>query len=228
MFAGYSDADYPIFNTEEPQTIAQTPERSEQFKVGLRYELPSKIAVSSSLFQATRQNVFDLDTIPNPSGPGNIDVASFFDYRVSGWENDLNLNFGQWNFIGNLTIQRPVITTYPTPADVGNHVPSVPSVLANFWTTYDFVLPEPIPHLRAALGLQYQGKEFSDVGQTRIIPGAPVVSLALQMHGDRVSLAVGVNNVLDQRYFMYGAGTGGGAYPGEGRSVYARLSVALN
>jgi iron complex outermembrane receptor protein len=193
LFAGYADASYPIFNTEEPQTIAQAPERSEQYEVGVRYELPAKIAVSSSLFQASRQNVFDLLTIPNPSGPGNFDVASFFDYRVSGWENDINLNFGNWNFIGNLTIQRPTITNYPVAADEGHSVPSVPSVLANFWTTYDFVLPEPLPHLRAAAGLQYQGKEFSDVGQTRIIPGAPVVDFALQMHGERYSVVVGIN-----------------------------------
>ena len=199
-----------------------------QYELGLRYEIPSLLAISSALFQATRENVFDLLTVANPVGSGNEDIASFFNYRVRGWENDMNVQLDNWNLIANLTVQRPVITSYPTAADVGNPVPSVPSVLASFWATYDVPLPEEAPALRLALGVRYQGLEYADVGETRIVPPSPVVNMGVQMHKGRYTVAVGLNNAFNERDFLYGAGTGGGAFPGPGRTAYARLSIALN
>jgi iron complex outermembrane receptor protein len=211
IFAGYSDASYPIFNTEEPQTIGQAPERSRQYEVGLRYELPVRIAISTAAYQATRENVYVLNTIPNPNGPGNFDEAAFFDYRVRGWETDLNVNpTPNWQVLANFTLQDPTITSYPqTPSNVGHRVPSVPSVLANLWTSYNFQLPEYAGSLRAALGLQYRNKQYADAAQTRIVPGAPVFDMAVQWQKDRYLLAAGVSNIFDRRYFLYGAGTGG-------------------
>src|SRR5215475_1836547 len=88
-FGGYSNGSYPIFNTEEPQTIAQAPEHGTQQEAGLRYEIPSILTISSALYRVTRDNVFTLTTIPNPNGAGNIDLAQFFGYRVRGWETDI-------------------------------------------------------------------------------------------------------------------------------------------
>lgn len=43
------------------------------------------------------------------------------------------------------------------------------------------------------------------MGQTRIVPGAPVVDFALRMHCKRYSFEIRMNNVLDQRHFPYAA-----------------------
>ncbi len=132
------------------------------------------------MFQGTRQNVFVLNTVPNPSGLGNIDQAAFFDYTVKGWEIDLTATPNEkWIINANLTLQNPKITNYPqTPADVGNFVPSVPSVLANAWITYAFAMPPDIgPQwgpLKASFGTRYRNVEYADAGQTRIVPGVPL------------------------------------------------------
>jgi outer membrane receptor for ferric coprogen and ferric-rhodotorulic acid len=170
-----------------------------------------------------------LNTVANPGGPGNIDQAAFFNYRVRGWENDINVALlSNWHLLANLTIQSPVITSYPqTPGNVGNLVPSVPSALGNVWTSYDVPLPDPDGALQAAFGVSYQGQEFADAGSTRVVPRAPTVASALQWQLNRYKVVVGVNNLFNQRVFLYGDGTGGGAFPGPGRTVYARLTVAL-
>lgn len=231
-FAGYSSDAYPIFNTEEPETIGQTPERGTQVEVGLRYQPGAWLALSSSLYHATRDNVFTFLTEPAPGGTGDIDVAQVFSYRVQGWETDLNLRPSRaWNLIANLAVQGPKITSFPqTPADVGrDSVPSVPSLLANAFTTYDLPVQGvgPVNDLQFAFGARYKNHEYADAGDTRLVPGAPLFDVALTAPTDRWSASIGLQNILDRRNFLYGDGTGGGALPGQGRTVYVRLSAKL-
>ena len=229
VFAGYSDAAYPIFNTEEPESVGQTPERGRQAEFGLRGRAGSWLSASSSLFRATRSNVFTFLVEPNPNGPGNVDVAQAFSYRVEGWETDLNLRpLPAWNVIANLTVQAPRITRYlQAPADIGHGVPSVPSLLANLFTTYDLHLADPVPDVQLAFGARYKNHEFSDANETRQVPGVPLFDLALNLPLARYTVSVGVQNVLDRRNFLYGDGTGGGALPGAGRTAYLRLAARI-
>jgi iron complex outermembrane recepter protein len=227
VFGGYSDGSYPIFNTEEPQTIGQAPEQSQQFELGLRYEVASRLAFQTAIYQATRENVFTLNTIPNPVGQGNIDQAAFFSYRVRGWDSDINLTIlNQWRLVANFTLQDPVITQYPqTPTDAGHYVPSVPTVLANFWAIYDFPLREQWGLLQAQLGFRYRNGEYADAGETRFVPGAPLFDIGVAWRRAQYKLTVAARNVLNQRNYLYAAGTGGGAYPGPGRSIFAQLVI---
>jgi iron complex outermembrane recepter protein len=227
VFAGYSNSSYPIFNTEEPQTVGQAPEHGTQYEAGIRYEIPSKLTISTALYQATRENVFILNTVPNPSGPGNVDQTTFFNYRVKGWETDITVRpTERWTIIANLALQNPTITTYPqTPADVGNLVPSVPTVLANLWTTYDLMVSEPVGVLRASFGARYRDREYADAGETRLVPGAPLFDAGLERVKDRYVFKIGINNIFDRQNFLYADGTGGGAFPGPGRMAYVRLSA---
>ncbi len=229
IFAGYSDSYYPIFNTEEPQTIAQAPEHGTQYEAGLRYQWPSVLTLATAVYQGTRQNVFILNTVPNPNGPGNIDEAAFFAYRVTGWETDLTARpTDRWTINANFTLQNPKITDYPsTPADVGNFVPSVPSVLANAWITYALPLPLPQPFgpVKASFGVRYRNVEYADVGETRVVPGAPIYDAALEETIKNVTWRLGVNNIFDRPYYVYAAGTGGGAFPGPGLTAYTRVSA---
>ena len=229
VFTGYSDAAYPIFNTEEPESVGQTPERGQQAEVGLRTHAGSWLSASSSLFRATRDNVFTLLVQPNPAGPGNIDVAQVFSYRVEGWETDLNLRpLRPWNVIANLTVQAPRITRYlQAPIDVGHGVPSVPSVLANLFTTYDLPRRGALPGPQLAFGVRYRNHEFADANETRLVPGVPLFDATLNWLLGRYGVSVGVQNLLDRRNFLYGDGTGGGALPGPGRTAYVRLSAKL-
>lgn len=229
VFAGYSDAAYPIFNSEEPESIGQTPERGQQAEFGLRAQAGRSLSVSSSLFRATRDNVFTLLVEPNPAGPGNVDVAQVFSYRVEGWETDLNVRpVADWNVIANLTVQAPRITRYPqAPVDIGHGVPSVPSVLANLFTTYDLRRIGPLPDAQLAFGVRYRNHEFADANETRLVPGVPLFDAALNLPLGRYGVSLGVQNLLDRRNFLYGDGTGGGALPGPGRTAYVRLSARL-
>jgi iron complex outermembrane receptor protein len=227
VFAGYSDSAYPIFNTEEPQSIGQAPEQGTQYEAGVRYQVPSKLTISTALYQVTRENVFMLTTVPNPSGPGNIDQTVFFNYRVKGWETDLTVRpIEKWTVNANLALQDPRITSFPqTPANVGHLVPSVPTLLANFWTTYDFAVGEPIGILRASFGARYRNAEYADAANTRLVPGAPLFDAGVERIKDRYVFKVGVNNIFDRQNFLYADGTGGGALPGPGRTAYLRVSA---
>ena len=103
--------------------------------------------------------MFTLLSEPNPSGPGNIDVAQVFSYGITGWETDLNLHPIQaLNIIANAAVQDGSITSFPqTPADVGRKPPSVPTFLANTWITYDIDLGQDVlKTLQLQLGARYR------------------------------------------------------------------------
>jgi iron complex outermembrane recepter protein len=231
VFTGYSNSYYPIFNSEEPQSVAQAPEHGTTYEAGVRYQWTDTVTLSSAVFQGTRQNVFNLVTEPNPSGPGNIDVAEFFNYTVTGWETDITATpTDRWIINANFTLQNPRITSYPpTPADVGNFVPSVPSVLGNAWITYIApVGPQLGPNwgpLKLSFGVHYRNVEYADVGNTRIVPGAPIYDAALEEAISNFTWRLGINNIFDRPYYIYASGTGGGAFPGPGRTVSLRVTA---
>ena len=228
VFGGYSNSFYPIFNTEEPQSVAQAPEHGTMYEAGLRFQWPSIFTLATALFQGTRENVFTLNTVPNPAGSGNIDEAAFFNYRVTGWETDLTATpNNSWIVNANLTLQNPRITDYPqTPVNVGNFVPSVPSVLANAWITYIIPISRPqFGPVNASLGVRYRNGEYADAGDTRSVPGVPLFDAALEESIRNVTWRIGVKNIFDRLNYIYAAGTGGGAYPGPGRTAYVRVTA---
>jgi iron complex outermembrane receptor protein len=225
-FAGYSSDAYPIFNTEEPESIGQVPERGTQVEVGARAQKGAWLSLSSSLYRVTRENVFTLLVEPDPGNPaGNIDVAQVFSYRVQGWETDLNLRPAEpWNLLVDWAVQDGEITRYPqAPADIGHAPPSVPSFLANAFTTYE--TPVPIGALQFSFGVRYRNHEWADANQTRQVPGVPLLDAGLSLMHDRWTLSGGVQNLADRRNFLYGDGTGGGALPGAGRTGWVRLGA---
>jgi iron complex outermembrane receptor protein len=228
-FGGFSSAAYPIFNTEEPESVGQTPETGTQGEVGLRVQA-DRLTASTSFYRATRDNVFTVLTEPNPGGPGDIDVPQVFSYRVEGWETDLNLRpSDSFSILGNFAAQTPVVTGYPqTPANIGHSVPSVPTLLANIWASY--VLPMKVwsDNPVFSFGVQYRNHEFADAANTRFIPGDPVFNLALAIPCGQWQLQAGLSNLLDQRYFIDATGTGGGAAPGPGRTYFLKLSYTAD
>jgi iron complex outermembrane receptor protein len=227
LFGGYSNNSYPIFNTEEPQSIGQVPEKGSQIEGGLRVKGADWLSLSSSLFRTTRRNVYTILLVPDPNGPGSLDEAQVFSYRVRGWESDLNLRpVSAWNIIANFTLQSPKLTEYPqTPALVGNRVPSVPKRIANLWTSYDIALPGTIGGLQLGGGLRYRSRYFGDAAQTRIVPGTTLTDLSATLLHDRWSIAGGVENLFDKDNWDYSAGTGSGAIPGRGRTFFVRLGI---
>jgi iron complex outermembrane receptor protein len=232
VFGGYSNDAYPIFNTEEPESVGQVPETGKQAEGGVRFQLPPVLTVTSSVYHATREHVFTLLLVPNPSGPGNIDIAQVFSYGVTGWETDLNLHPTEaFNLIANTAVQSGRITTFPqTPANVGHKPPSVPSFLANMWMTYDVDLPgshDLFKTAQFALGARYRNDEFADAGETRRIPGVTLWDAGVIVPVNNLTFNVGVQNIFDRKNFLYGDGTGGGAFPGTGRTAFVRLSAKV-
>ena len=227
LFGGYSSNSYPIFNTEEPQSIGQVPEKGTQVEAGLRFRQGSWLSLSSSLFRTTRKNVYTILLVPDPNGPGSIDVSQVFSYRVKGWETDLSLRpTAAWNINANFTLQDPVLVDYPqNPGQIGNRVPSVPKQIGNAWTSYDIALPDKVGSLQLAAGLRYRGDYFGDTGQTRLLPGATMVDLSAALLNGPLTIRGGVSNIGDKRNYDYAAGVGSGAIPGPGRTFF--LSIGL-
>lgn len=221
LFGGYANNSYPVFNTEEPQSVGQVPEKGTQVEAGLRVRQGSWLSLSSSLFRTTRENVYTIILVDG------FDVSQVFSYRVKGWETDLTLNpVPAWNIIANFTLQDPVLKDYPqNRAQIGNRVPSVPKQIGNVWTSYDLALPDAVGKLQFAAGLRYRSSYFGDTGQTRILPGAAMVDLSAALLHGRWTLRGGVSNIGDKRNYDYAAGTGSGAIPGPGRTFFVSLAV---
>ncbi|HEY4113730.1 MAG TPA: TonB-dependent receptor [Rhizomicrobium sp.] len=226
-FGGYSSSAYPIFNTEEPESVGQMPESGVEGELGLRFQ-QNWLTASTSVYHVTRDNVFTVVIEPNPNGAGNIDIPQSFSYRVRGWETDVNVQpTHSLSLMANFAVQSPVITSYPqTPTNVGRAVPSVPSLLANAWASY--LLPVSLagssPTLSA--GVQYRNHEYADAANTRLLPGEPVCNLVLAVPYRQWRLQAGLSNLFDQRYYVDATGTGGGAAPGAGRTFFLKLSYA--
>jgi iron complex outermembrane receptor protein len=225
VFGGASEGTYPIFNTEEPESIGQTPERTRQYEGGLRYALRSALTLSTALYETTRDDVFVVLT-----DAAGDEVPSTFSYQVKGWEVTLNANPTQrWSILANYAHQVALISSFPqTPADVGNSVPGVPSKLANLWTSYAVVPNAPLGTLQVAAGLRYRDLMYGDAGSTRIVPGYTLVDLMVSFANRRWSLRGGVNNVFDRQNFAYAAGTGGGAFPGPGTTFLLQASYTIH
>ncbi|MBU3078238.1 TonB-dependent receptor [Sphingomonas quercus] len=223
LFGGYSSNSYPIFNTEEPQSIGQVPEKGTQIEAGLRVRQGNWLSLSSSLFRTTRRNVYTILLDPTTG----LDVSQVFSYRVKGWETDLTLRpVPAWNIIANFTLQDPVLMDYPqNPGQIGNRVPSVPKRIGNIWTSYDLALPDETGTLQLAAGLRYRSAYFGDTGETRVLPGATMVDLSAAWLRGPWTLRAGVSNIGDKRNYSYAAGVGSGAIPGLGRTFFVSLGV---
>ena len=221
LFGGYSSNSYPIFNTEEPQSIGQVPEKGTQVEAGLRFRQGSWLSLSSSLFRTTRKNVYTIMLVDG------LDVSQVFSYRVKGWETDLNLRpVPAWNIIANFTLQDPQLTDYPqNVGQVGNRVPSVPKNIGNVWTSYDIALPDQFGALQLAAGLRYRSAYFGDTAETRLLPGATMVDLSAALLKGPWTIRGGVSNIGDARNYEYSAGTGSGLIPGAGRTFFVSVGI---
>ncbi|MBN8840146.1 MAG: TonB-dependent receptor [Sphingomonadales bacterium] len=217
LFGGYANNSYPIFNTEEPQSIGQVPEKGTQVEAGLRFRQGNWLSLSTSLFRTTRKNVYVIV----------LNESEVYSYRVKGWESDLSLRpVPAWNINANFTLQDAVLTDYPqNMTQIGNRVPSVPKRIGNVWTSYDIALPDKIGTFQLAAGLRYRSDYFGDTAQTRLLPGATMVDLTAAVLNGPWTIRGGVRNIGDARNFDYAAGVGSGAIPGPGRTFF--LSLAL-
>ncbi len=227
VFGGYSSSSYPIFNTEEPQSIGQVPEKGTQVEAGVRVTPGRWLTWSSSIYSTKRENVFIILAVPDPAGTGNLSTAQTYSYRTKGWENDLSLHpLKAWAINGNVTLQNPKLIYYPqTPALVGNRVPSVPKRIANVWTSYDIGLPGDAGTFQLAAGARYRSAYFGDAAQTRILPGATQIDASGAFIHGRWTFRAGVQNMFDKVNYMYAAGTGSGAVPGPGRTFFVSGAV---
>ena len=227
-FVGYSSTAYPVFNTEEPQSVGQLPESGTQIEGGLRWN-NAWLNVSTAAYQATRKNVFTTITIPNPSGPGTVSDVTVFSYESRGVETDINLHpLDGWNIVANYTVNAATITSLPTaPGNVGKAAPSTPNTIANIWTSYDIPLPAPLTSLQISAGLRYRSHMYGDMGQTRFIPGVPLFDIGLSLPYQNWTLRAGIQNLADRNNWSYGAGTGSGVMPGQGRTFFVKVAGTL-
>ena len=225
-FAGWSSTVYPVFNTEEPESVGQVPESGGQVESGLRWR-NDFATLSTALYQATRKNAFTTLTVPNPAGPGNLSEPTVFSYRSRGWETDLNLRPAEgWTIIANYTVANATITALPTaPANVGKAAPGTPATLANLWTSYE--LPFGGAPLQFSAGVRYRSHMYADMAQTRFIPGVPLFDAALAVPLHAFTFRIGVDNLADRRNWAYGAGTGSGVMPGQGRTYFFKVDASL-
>jgi outer membrane receptor protein involved in Fe transport len=63
------------------------------------------------------------------------------------------------------------------------------------------------------------------MAQTRFIPGTPLFDLGFGLPIANWTIRGGVQNVADRSNWLYGAGTGSGVMPGQGRTYFVSLAA---
>ena len=86
----------------------------------------------------------------------------------------------------------------------GERKENTPAHSMNLWTRYDFSPATPLQDLGVGLGVQYNSDQIPWFTRDFTIPEYAVVDMAVYYHPAKtnVQLALNVNNVLDNTYWM--------------------------
>ena len=171
------------------------PETGLQYEVGLKYK-PAFFdgLITASLFDLTRQNVLTSD-------PDHLFFeAQLGEVRSRGFEIEAQANITEGlKAIASLTAYDIEITEDPNVALIGNRPNVVPEIQASGW--FDYTIQEgPLKGFGFGAGVRYVGFSYVDNENTLKVPDATVFDAGIRYSRDNFTVALNVNNLLDNEY----------------------------
>ena len=171
---------------------ALEPEKFENLEVGAKFNLRPGLLLSLAAYQLDRTNTRAAD----PADPSRVVLTGA--QRSRGVELDLSgyVRPG-WFVKGGYALQDAEVTRTTAAAPAGREVALVPTHQASLWTSYDVTAK-----LGLGLGVSYQSKVFTSIGNTVALPGFARVDAMLRYAvAPQVTVQANVENLFNATYF---------------------------
>jgi len=168
------------------------PERFNNYEVGVKYDTPAGLSLTTALYRLDRTNTRSTD----PNDPTRIVQTG--SQRTSGFELGLNGKVRPaWQIAGGYAYQNAEVTSATTAARAGAQAGQVPHHTLSLWNNYQFH-----PRVSGALGLVYRSDMFAAVDNTVTLPGYARADAALFVRmSENLRLQANVENLTDTRYY---------------------------
>jgi catecholate siderophore receptor len=193
----YASYSYSFLPSAETLSLAANtanldPENAKNYEIGARWDLLPNLALSAAVFRLDRNNVRNAD------GLGGIVLTG--QTLTDGVELGLQGNVTRdWQVYAGYAYLDSRITKATAAAGNLNHRPQlVPENTLSLWNRVN------VGHgLGAGLGVIYQGASYANADNLVRLPGFTRFDGALyySFAGDKMRLALNVENLLDKEYF---------------------------
>lgn len=192
------------------------PEESEQYEIGLKYEVPDYNAFFTvALFDLTKKNVLTRD-------PANV-----FQSIQTGEINTRGLELeGKVSLLSGLDMTaaysfNDAEVTESNDEDLHQTPVQVPEHLASLWLNYR-VPDGELRGLEVGGGFRYVGSQYNDLANTSKTAGYTLVDATLRYHlNENITFALDANNLLDKEYIT--TCSSGTCYWGQGQRLIASV-----
>lgn len=221
LYASYTESFQPFVFSVSADGSPFDPELGEQIEAGVKRDwLDRRLSTTLAVFELTRQNLLTAD----PDDPGfSIQTG---EQRSRGVELDISGEIlPGWKVIGSLAWLDAEITEDNT-LEVGNELQNAPEWSGSLWSSY-MLQGGSLSGLEIGGGIFAVGRREGDLDNSFQAPGYTRVDA---FAGYRISrnlrVSLNVKNLFDKEYIEAPIGRTQ-VYPGEPRSIFARLSASF-
>jgi catecholate siderophore receptor len=209
------------FSSLTPTTQALRPERFVNREVGAKWDVASRLALTTAAYRVDRSNSAATD----PTNPAvTVQTGA---QRTTGVELGATGEVtSRWQVAGGVVAQRALLTSRTGNNPAGATVPLVPARAASLWNRVQVT-----PAVGLGMGVLHQGRSYAAIDNAVTLPaftrldGAAFLRLPAAVPG-ALRAQVNVENLLNARYFATSHGNNN-IMPGAPRTVRVTLSTGL-
>jgi catecholate siderophore receptor len=203
------------------------PQESKNFELGTKWEVSARrLSLSAAIFESRMDNsrVVAPDGTTQNVGKKSVQGIEFgasgaitSNWQVFGGVTFLDAVVDDNGFVNTGTAAKPVWTASPFN---GNKFPGTPNKSASVWTSYTV-----LPGLTVGGGLNYSGKVFGNINNTKYVPGyTRLDAMASYEVSKHIALQLNVQNLTDKFYFdRTSSGHYAGVAPGRSATLTANF-----
>jgi catecholate siderophore receptor len=193
------------------------PERFNNYEVGVKWDAPAGLSLTSAVYQLDRNNTRSTD----PNDPTRIVQTG--SQRTRGYELGLNGHITRtWQIAGGYAYQNAEVTSATAAARLGAQAGQVPHHTVSLWNNYRFH-----PRLSGALGIVYRSDMFAAIDNTVTLPGYTRADAAAYFRlNQSLRLQANVENLTNTRYYV-NADSNTNISPGFPRTLRVGLTASF-
>jgi catecholate siderophore receptor len=169
------------------------PEKFDNYEIGAKWELASRLALTSAVYRLDRTNTRATD----PADPTRIIQTGR--QRTNGFELGIDGEvLPGWRVAGGYANQDAFVTSATVSAREGAQVAQVPHHTFSLWNNYRIA-----PAVAAAVGVIHRSAMFAGIDNTVVLPGYTRVDAAIYVTLRKdLRLQINAENLSDAEYFI--------------------------